>query len=104
MVPREPSEIKEHIRRVRMQFNQENEISLDYSTVWSFNMLPRYLWDYWKDDLKSKGISWQKFLRILKLRTADMIEWGLKSSISWNELVKRIEATIDSYSSSGEKS
>jgi hypothetical protein len=27
-----------------------------------------------------------------------MIEWGLRNSISWEELVKRLEATIESYS------
>jgi len=95
---REPTEIKELIKAVRARLGSDLSIDWDSLAVWSFNKLPSYLWSYWKEGLKERGITWQSFLRILKLRTHDIIEWSLRNSISWEELVKRLEATIDSYS------
>jgi len=100
-VPREPTEIKELIRAVRARMGGEGsfaEIDYDSLAVWSFNRLPKYLWECWKHELKERGITWQKFLRLLKLRTMDIIEWGLYDRLSWDELVKRIEHTIETYS------
>ena len=100
-VPREPVEIKELMRTVRARMGCEdnrNDIDYDSLAVWSFNRLPKYLWEHWKSDLKERGITWQKFLRILKLHTLDMIEWALRDSMSWSELVRKIEKSIDNYS------
>lgn len=100
-VPREPVELKELMRAVRARIseeNKDNDIDYDSLAVWSFNKLPKYLWEQWKSDLKEKGITWQKFLRILKLHTIDMIEWALENSLSWEEFVRRIENTINKYS------
>jgi hypothetical protein len=102
-IPKEPTEIKEFIKDVRTRLGSSTNIDWDSLAVWSFNKLPGYLWSHWREDLKEKGITWQIFLRILKLRTLDIIEWGLRNSISWNELVKRLEATIESYSHNGDK-
>jgi len=101
-VPREPIEIKEFVKVVRRRLTvsgSSSDVDYDSLAVWSFNRLPKYLWEQWKTDLKSRGITWQKFLRILKLHTIDMIEWALRDSLSWNELVKRIENSVNNYSS-----
>ena len=103
-VPKEPVEIKELIRSVRKRVGGIDDIDSDSLAVWSFNRLPKYLWECWKDKLKERGITWQKFLRILKLRTMDIIEWGLYDRLRWSELVKRIEHTIETYSTRGGKS
>jgi hypothetical protein len=100
-VPREPTEIKELILAVRARLGTGDDIEWDSLAVWSFNRLPKYLWLCWKDELKERGITWQRFLRILRLKTADIIAWGLKDSISWEELVKRLEDAINSYSRRG---
>ena len=97
-IPKEPQEIKLLIKNVRERLGSGNDIDYDSLAVWSFNRLPKYLWKHWKEDLKRRGISWQKFLRILRFRTLDIIEWSLKESVTWEELVKRIESTINKYS------
>jgi len=100
-IPREPVELKELMRVVRTRIsgeNKDNDIDYDSLAVWSFNKLPKYLWEQWKSDLKGRGITWQKFLRILKLHTIDIIEWALRDTLSWHELIKRIEKSIDNYS------
>jgi DNA (cytosine-5)-methyltransferase 1 len=86
---------------VRARLGTGDDIDWDSLAVWSFNRLPKYLWLCWKDELKERGITWQRFLRILRLKTADIIAWGLKDSISWEELVKRLEDAINSYSRRG---
>jgi hypothetical protein len=104
LTPKEPTEVKELIVTVRARLGAGDDINWDSLAVWSFNRLPRYLWSCWEEELKGRGITWQRFLRILKLRTVDIIEWSLRGSISWEELVKRVEATIDSYSRGGDES
>ncbi len=100
-IPREPVELKELIKDVRRRLIREgSKESIDYDSlsVWSFNSLPKYLWDHWKDELKGAGITWQIFLKVLKLHTIDVIEWALRDSLSWEGLVKRIETSIENYS------
>ena len=98
-VPEEPRDIKEMMRGIRERLDGGDDIDHDALAAWSFNRLPKYLWSYWKEELKKQGITWQKFLRILRLRTADIIEWGLRDVLSWNELVRRIETTVSVYAS-----
>jgi len=100
-IPKEPLEIKELMRTVRARMSKEggqSEIDYDSLAVWSFNRLPKYLWEQWKNDLKEQGITWQNFLRILKLHTLDMIEWALKDSLQWSDLVRKLENSIKNYS------
>ena len=101
-VPKEPTEIKALMKSVRKNLGQGDDIEHDSLAVWSFNKLPKYLWEQWKGELKKRGITWQKFLRILKLRTVDIIDWGLKESLTWEDLIERIEDTINSYSGKNE--
>jgi len=62
--------------------------------VWYGNQLPKYLWNEWENDLKPKGFSWQKFLRLLKHRTDKIILW-YKGIIKWEELVKEFVDLIE---------
>mgnify|MGYP000137060238 CR=1 FL=1 len=73
---------------------------VDYGSlvVWSFNRLPKYLWECWKQGLEERGITWQKLLGNLELRTAGITEWGLYGRLSWGELAERIRYTIEVYS------
>jgi len=97
--PGEPKNIKELVKIVRMRLGGGSpDIDYDSLSVWSFNELPKYLWEAWKAELKERGITWQKFLRILSLHTIDLVEWGVYDRLEWTELIKRIEATIENYS------
>lgn len=98
-IPKEPNDIKALIRSVRKRVDDIDDVDSDALAVWSFNRLPKYLWMQWRKELKSKGITWQKFLRIMKLHTIDMIEWALQDSLSWEDLVKKLEYSIEKYSS-----
>lgn len=97
--PEEPKDVKEFIKAVRTWLGGGNpDVDYDSLSVWSFNRLPKYLWEFWEEDLKKRGITWQKFLRILSLHTIDIVEWALYDRLGWVELVKRIETTIETYS------
>jgi len=93
-VPKEPREIKDFIKSVRSRLGANRSIKCDSFAVWSFNQLPKYLWESWKEILRENKVSWQDFLAILKLHTKDMIDWALHDRISWEELVSRITETI----------
>ena len=93
-VPKEPLEIKSLIKSVRSRLGTNRSIKYDSFAVWSFNQLPKYLWESWKGVLKENKVSWQDFLVTLKLHTKDMIDWALYDRISWEELVGRITETI----------
>lgn len=100
-VPREPIELKEFIQIIRSRMSSEDnrsDINYDSLAVWSFNKLPKYLWEEWKVDLKRRSITWQTFLRILKLHTIDMIEWAIRNSLTWEKLIRRVENSINNYS------
>ncbi len=92
--PKEPREIKDLIKSVRSRLGANRSIKYDSFAIWSFNQLPKYLWQSWKEILRENKVSWQDFLAILKLHTKDMIDWALYDRISWEELVSRITETI----------
>jgi len=97
-VPNEPIEIKELIQVVRARLGGDADLDWDSLAVWVFNRLPKYLWNEWGNELRQRGITWQRFLRILRMHTLDMVEWALKGSMPWPELVRRVEKSIDRYS------
>lgn len=43
------------------------------------------------------GVNRQIFLRILKLRTIDAIEWALRGAITWEEFLNRISKSVERY-------
>jgi len=98
-LPDEPGDIKSFIKSIRESLGGRNpNVDYDSLAVWSFNKLPKYLWEAWRDELEKRGITWQKFLRILSLHTIDLVEWGVYDRLEWSELIKRIKATIENYS------
>jgi len=96
-VPKEPIDIKETIRRVRKICGGKRNIKYDSLAVWSFNRLPAYLWEAWREELTSAGYTWQRFLQILRFHTNDMVMWALAGNLSWEDLIKRIIYTLKHY-------
>lgn len=93
----EPTDIKELIKQVREGLDEGENIEYDSQAVWSLNRLPKYLWNGWKEELRSMGVNWQTFLRILKLHTIDAIEWALRGTITWEEFLNRVSKSIEHY-------
>jgi len=96
-IPPEPKDIKEFITSVRNSIKSSDSIDADTLAVWYLNKLPKYLWSMWKEVLISRGYNWQKFLRVMKLHTNDVILWALQDSLDWRRLVKRIIETLKRY-------
>ncbi len=97
-VPPEPKEIKEFIKRHREKLSSAPDINHDSLAVWYLNKLPSYLWRYWKSSLESKGYTWQKFVKVLKYATDDIIDWALYDNLEWNGLLKKLAKLLERYS------
>ncbi len=69
----------------------------DAYVVWAGNKLPKYLWDYWKVQLKPTGLTWQTFMRILRHRTDITVRW-YKGYLPWNAFVEGVIKLIDGMS------
>jgi len=92
--------IPKKIIRFELKTYRNTNINYNY-IIWhrglAFDVASR-LWRSWKDELKRRGITWQDFLEILSLHTKDIVDWAIYDRIGWDELVKRIATSIDSYS------
>ena len=95
--PPEPKDIKEFIICLRRNMKGGDDIDYDALAVWYLNKLPKYLWNMWKNSLTQYGYNWQKFLRVMKLHTNDVILWALQDKLSWSELISRIIDTLKRY-------
>jgi len=95
IVPREPDDIKKLILAIKEKLG--SDIESDSLAVWSFNLLPKYLWDSWRNELKKLGFTWQKFLKVLRYNTNDMVAWAITGEMSWQELINKIIETIGRY-------
>ena len=96
-IPPEPKDIKELITDFRNNIKTSDSIDADTQAVWYLNKLPRYLWNIWKDTLTTRGYNWQKFLRVIKLHTNDIILWALQNKLEWHQLIERITETLKRY-------
>jgi len=96
-VPPEPKEIKEFIKKQRGKLGSAPDIDHDSLAVWYLNKLPSYLWRHWKSNLEDFGCTWQKFVKVVKYATDDIIDWALYDSLSWNELVKKLARLLKRY-------
>jgi hypothetical protein len=92
--PPEPAEVYEFIKRVRSLMGPSGSIDWDPLAVWAGSSIQKYLWSFWKGELKNKGFTWQEFLKLMKYRTDDAILW-FYGKISWEEFVKRVIASIE---------
>jgi len=97
-IPKEPVDIREFIRNIRKGLSDSSDINYDSLAVWAFNKFPKYLWEAWESELRANSYTWQKFLRILKLHTNDVVMWALTGELSWEALIKRIISTLKRYS------
>lgn len=93
-IPAEPDEVKKKILDLRETLDSDERIDWDSLSVWYGNRIPQYLWNSWKDELREKGYSWQKFLRLMKYRTDDAILWA-RGSISWEDFANRVIESVE---------
>lgn len=94
-IPPEPTELRDWMQSLkRTQFNDPT-VNGDNYVVWAGNKLPKYLWDHWKDDLKSQGLTWQKFMRILRHRTDVGVLW-YQGILPWPDFIQKIAGLIKS--------
>ena len=93
-VPNEPKDILARMKAVRQQMG-DSTIDWDSFSVWHGNQLPQYLWNEWKDELKTRGFNWQKFLKLLRMRTDTILGW-FKGIRKWEETANDIIDLIES--------
>lgn len=96
-IPEEPRDLKDFLKKQRSSISSVNDVDLDSLIVWYMNRFPSYLWSFWRDHLVSYGYTWQKFVRVLKYATNDIISWALYDEINWNELISRITRLLERY-------
>jgi len=85
--PPEPRDIKERILKRKSACSGSG---CDAFAVWFGNEVAKYLWDHWGRELSRSGINWQKFLAILGNHTQELIDWAIRGTLSWDELLKII--------------
>jgi hypothetical protein len=90
----EPAELKKQIIKIKATHGSGSRIDWDSVAVWLGNSLPKYLWEGWKNELGEKGFTWQKFLKLMKYRTEDIILW-VNDKISWADFMGRVTCSID---------
>lgn len=92
-IPPEPEEIRQSILALRSRLGPNRGIDWDSLAVWGGNRLQQYLWTKWRMELRPKGFTWQKFLKLMKYRTGDAILWA-NGRISWEKFVKGVLESI----------
>lgn len=93
-IPEGSKEVKKFIQAVRSQLGESDTINWDSLAVWAGNRIPQYLWSKWRTELKKRGFTWQKFLRLMKYRTDDAILWTY-NRISWTDFVEKVIKSIE---------
>lgn len=88
-IPPEPTDLRAWMLSMKQSTFNDPAINWDAYVVWAGNKLPKYLWDHWKDDLKAQGITWQKFMRILRHRTDVGVMW-YQGVMPWPDFVQKI--------------
>lgn len=90
-LPPEPIDIKDRIRRRMSSCTGPGCANF---AIWFGNELAKYLWDAWRVELKTQGIGWIDFLRMLSEYNSLIASWAIRDELSWDELVKRLYSTI----------
>ena len=85
--PKEPTHVKDYIKSVEGALVKTPGVNWDSLNVWYGNKLPQYLWNEWKDELKPRGLTWQKFLKLLRQRTDAVLLW-YKGAYTWERFIK----------------
>lgn len=93
--PKEPEHVREWIRTMEQVGGVKTPgVKWDHLNIWYGNQLPKYLWDEWKNDLKPRGFTWQKFLSLLRHRTDAALLW-YKGHYTWERFIKETINLID---------
>ena len=90
-IPPEPTALRAWMQSLKRTAFNDTSINWDAYVVWAGNKLPKYLWDHWKDDLRPIGVTWQKFMRILRHRTDVGVMW-YQGTLPWADFIRK---TID---------
>ena len=93
-IPDEPKEIKKWMEYTASHDFISPGIEWDPLVVWYGNKLPKYFWDFWKDDLKARGFTWQKFLRLMHYRTDISVLW-YKGELPWKKFAAGVIELIE---------
>jgi hypothetical protein len=88
VIPPEPKEIRARIAELRSQLRA----GYYGVAIWAGNV-PGYLWSFWKDELKSRGYTWPKFMRLMK--DVDEITSWYVGKLSWENFVKKVIVSIE---------
>jgi len=93
----EPVEIKKKILELRSRMGPEINPDSDSLAVWYGNRVLGYLWTEcrWKTILGKKGCTWQRFLKLMRYHTTDMVSW-MAGRISWDEFVRKLIEDVKS--------
>lgn len=94
--PPEPIQIKKQILEVKASLGEGGGIDWDSLAVWYGNRIPRYLWSEcgWKSVLSGVGFTWQRFLKLMKYHTTDMVLW-VGGGISWEEFMQKLRESVE---------
>jgi hypothetical protein len=87
LVPPESPELKAEITRLRNSMTGPG-VKWNTLAVWYGNKIPKYLWSYWKDELKKHDFTWQSFLKLLRHRTDGAVLW-FYDKLDWNTYVRQ---------------
>jgi len=93
-VPPEPLDLKSRIKALHRELGGVSEERGSEAAIWAGMLLPSYLWEYWGGELRAAGVKWQGFLKVLKAHREDIAAWALRDQLSWEELVRRVAATL----------
>lgn len=88
-IPPEPRDLRDWMQSLKRTQLNDPSINWDAFVVWSGNKLPKYLWDHWKGDLKPLGITWQKFMRIMRHRTDVGVMW-YQGVMPWPDFIQKV--------------
>jgi hypothetical protein len=91
---KEPKNLKNTLTVLRADLENKTSIDWDSTTVWAGNRLQKYIWEYWRIDLMSRGFSWPKYLKLMRFNTDYAILW-LYEKISWEEFLNKLKMSIE---------
>jgi len=102
VIPPEPKHLKELMKALKRRLDSlsgERRIRTDRLAAWTSNAIPSYLWRFWRPILRQAcpGFRWQDLLKVVGHHTGDIVRWGLKDKMAWDELVARIVRTLMLY-------
>ncbi|MEX2410134.1 MAG: hypothetical protein WD607_01975 [Candidatus Paceibacterota bacterium] len=94
-IPKEPKNIQREVKGIVALAEREFGNEMSNFGAWHGNRLQKYLWDEWKQELKSIGFTWQIFLKLLALRTDSALMW-YREEKDWKDFIKDTKELIKS--------